>query len=318
MNFKQLYTRVQNLVRDESTGTLAIIKETINLKIKDLLQRGFWKFGLRETTLTMSSATAEYYLPNDVDKILDIRQTESPVQLKRVFSGDFDRLLPNPTATGNPKYYMELVEEQVHGQPTVAAKVIMYSSDNQDVTGESGSTMATLFGVVDGEDRTENIALSATNVLSSVNQFTKLYSITTDIAAVGTLRFTEIAIGTELLELFPNETYRVYRKIKVHPIPNASTTLYLKYQALSRDLVNDSDTSLIPARYADIVVYLAAKDLLLRQGDATQAAAITALGEQGIQRMMKEQDLYWDYVPAMRAQDSGLPYIDSSYPFSYY
>ena len=29
MNFKQLYTRVQNLVRDESTGTLAIIKETI-------------------------------------------------------------------------------------------------------------------------------------------------------------------------------------------------------------------------------------------------------------------------------------------------
>jgi hypothetical protein len=46
-----------------------------------------------------------YTLPTDLDRIIDIRQQISSVKLMPVDARSFDRLLPNPTSTGNPIYY---------------------------------------------------------------------------------------------------------------------------------------------------------------------------------------------------------------------
>ena len=317
MNFYEMYTRVQNNISDSSSATLTIIKETLNLKAKELLQRGLFRFALRQTTVSTTSGTKDYYLPNDVDKILDIKQESTPLQLKQVWIGDFERLIPEETSTGEPKYFSELIEDRVLGQPTTENKVVMYSSDNQDISGQSGSTMATIYGVVSDIDRTENISLSATNVISSTNSYTKLYSITTDLPAVGTVRFTQAAVGTTLLELYPNETYRTYKKVKFYPIPNGTYTMYIRYQALQPKMVNNSDISVVPDKYSDVLIYMATAELLLRQGSGL-ATNYTLLAEQGIQRILKEQDMMWDFTPAVRQQDSSAPFIDFSYPFSYY
>jgi len=313
-----MYTRVQNLINDSSTGTLAIIKETLNLKVKEVIQRGYWRFAIRDTSITTTASTTDYYLPNDIDKIIDIRQTSTPLQLRRVWIGDFDRLLPNPTATGKPRYYCELLDDRVLAQPSTAAKLIISSDSNQDISGGSGATAVSIYGVVSSVDRKEVVSLSATNVLSSVNSYSKLYSVTSDSGAAGTLRFTQALTGTVLLQIYANETQRSYKTIKIHPIPDATYTLYIRYQALPIDMVSDSDSCLIPDRYEDVVVSYAVRDMLLKQGDSTALQAQTAFAEAGIQRMLKEQDLMWDYVPTVRMQDSSAPYIDSTNPFSYY
>ncbi len=49
-----------------------------------------------------------YSLPTDLDRIIDVRQQISSVKMLNVDPRTFDRLMPDPTATGNPIYYMFL------------------------------------------------------------------------------------------------------------------------------------------------------------------------------------------------------------------
>lgn len=316
-NFKDMYTKVQNYINDTSTATLAIIKDEINSTIDNILQTGFWRFALRENYITTVAGTSDYYLPSDLDKILDFRQTQSPVQLKKLWIADYDRVNPNPTQTGLPVYYMETQEDGVLGQPTAAGKVVAKSSSNQDIAAQAGSGYVSLYGVVGGVDFTENLTLSATNVVSSTNSFTKLYSITPNNAPVGTLRFTQATVGTTLLELYPNEMFRAYKKIKLFPIPDGAYNMYFRYQALSRKLVNDADSSIIPDRYSDAITNLVIGQLLLRQGDA-KASTFFQIGNQVLSDMRKDQDILWDNQPVVLGADNGLLYRDASYPFSYF
>ena len=317
MNFKEIYTRVQNYINDDSAATLTIIKETINLKAKEIMRRGLWTWSLRDVTFTTTSGTQDYYLSNDLDKVLDITQRETPVQLRRAYIGDFDRTKPDPTkALGNPRFYMHVADNRVKAQPTEEHKVIALSTDNQDITGLTGSTAFTINGIAGGVNRIENVSLSATNVISSTNSYTKLFSITTDIAAVGTIRFTQEVIGTEFLELYPNETERTYNKIKLHPVPNGSYTMYVRYQALQPKLKNDSDVLIAPSRFADCVSEMTIGDMLLKQGDQ-KATSHIALGEKILNEMKQNEDLMFDYVPSIRPVDGGS-YVDTGYPFSNY
>jgi len=313
--FKDMQVRVQNYIADTSSATLVIIKDEINSAVENFLQTGFWKFGLRDTTFTTTSGTSDYYLPSDVDKVLDITQQDSPIQLKQVWIADFDRLVPKPTNTSKPLYFMETNEDRVLAQPTASSKIILRSSSNQDLTGLTGSTMVSIFGVSGSEDRNETVTLSATNVLSSVNSYTKLYAISPDIAPVGTLRFTQAITGTTLLQLYPGETARNYKKIKLHPIPDASYTMYVRYQALSPKMINDSDICVIPPRYEDIITNTVIGQMLLRQGDQ-KAISYIQLAQAQQKVMEQEQDIMWNYEPTVRPADSGYGYRDYSYPFT--
>lgn len=293
---------------------MAIIKETINQKALELLQRSLWLWTIREYSLSVSSGTSEYYLPADFDKILDIRQTNSPAQLSRLSVFDFDNMQPSPTATGNPLHYMLLLQERVWAQPTAAAKVVMYSTSNQDIAAEDGAAYVTLKGVVGGVERIEQVTLSATNEISSTNSYAKLFDISADDLPAGSLYFRELTVGTELLALYPNEISKTFNKIRFHPIPDKSATMYIKYQATQPRLINDSDSLIIPDKYSNILVEMVVGDMLLKQGDSKGGARIQ-LAEAGIDRMKKEQDMMWDYVPTVKSAPSH--FLDNSYPFSY-
>jgi len=316
MNFYEMYTRVQNYINDDSAATLILIKETINQKAKELMQKGFMRFAMRDTTLTTTTSTTDYYLPTDLEKIIDMRQTAAPIQLQRAWIGNFDKLIPNPTATGSPKVYMELLEDRIAAQPTTSNKVIISSNSDSDVSPETGSTQVTIAGTVSGEDMSEVVLLSAKNVLSSVNAYDKLYSITADLPPVGTLRFTQHTVFTELLELFPNQTYKVYKKVKFHPIPDGTYTIYIRYQARHANMVNTSDTTIIPDRYHDILVNSVIGDLLLKQGDS-KAPAWIQTSEAGVRRMLMDQDIHYDFTPSIQTPLSRSN-TDGYYPFSRY
>jgi hypothetical protein len=312
-----MYQKVQKYINDDSTTTLAVIKDVINGKIEEILQAGLLRFALRDTTITTVATTQTYYLPSDLDKIVDIRQIDTPLQLKRIWIGDFDRLFPYPTENGKPQYYMELLEDRVKGQPTTTSKVVMRSTSSQDITGQTGSTKVSIYGVSGGEDRTELVTLSATNVISSTNTYSKLYAITPDIDPVGSLRFTQATVGTSLLDLYPGEISRSYKKIQLYPIPDSAYTMYIRYQAKQPKLINDSDSPVIPDRFTDVIVNMSIGEMLLKQGDS-KAAIWVQLGQQGVAGLLKEQELMYDYVPALKHMDMAYSYTDMSNPFTWY
>ena len=317
-NFREMVLEVQNFISDTSDTTETIIKTQINDAINSLMQSGLWKFSMRQTTLTTTSGIADYYLPSDMGKIISMTQREDDLQMNRIWIGDFDRVVPDPTNGGNgrPKHYMELLDDRVLAQPTTSAKVTAYSTSNQDLAGLTGSGYATIYGQIAGVDRNERLGLSATNVISSTNSFSKIYSITTDISCAGTLAFNEATVGTNLLTLYPGESTRAYKKFKVYPTPDGTYTLYVTYQSECLPMINDSDVPNIPNRYLSTITTMVIGQMLLRQGDA-KATAYMQQAQQAIDSMLKDEDESWDYVPKVRfGERSG--YYDAAYPFRYY
>ena len=312
-NFYEVYTEVQNYIGDSSSTTLPLIKAQIRGKVDELLQSGFMMFAFRATTITTTSGTAEYYLPVDCDRIIDITQRSTPVKLVPLIMERYDACFPAPTRrTGVPKAYMGILEDRVSGQPTVSSKVVAYSSSNQDLAGLTGATAFTIHGVTGGDEVNDLISLSATNVISSTNSYTKLYAITPNLPPVGNLRFTQATVGTTLVNLKIGETSRTFKKVQFDPIPDGSYTLYMRYQAGQIPLVNDSDPVLIPERYNDALVNAVVGEMLLRQGDA-KAASYIGLATQALDRLKKEQDLLYDMTPRVTGPES--PYIDYTSPF---
>jgi hypothetical protein len=294
---------------------LAIIKETINQKQLELLRKSLWLWNIRETTLTTAGSTSEYYLPSDFYRPLDVRQLDSPTQLTRVSAYDFDMLVPKPTAVGNPQWYVLLLDERVKAQPTTSDKIVAYSTSDSDVSPQTGATAVTIYGVASGVDRSEVLTLSATNEVSSTGSYSKLYSISANLKPVGSLYFRELTAATELLVLFPNDISLTFKKMKVHPIPDAASTLYVKYEATRPPLINASDMLLLPDDAANVMVEMVVGDLMLKQGDQ-KAAAWIQLADKHIDEMKKNQDMMWDYEPLIGPQMTG--YRDIGSPFTVY
>lgn len=313
MNFKQMYESVQKYIGDESTATLAVIKDVLNQKAIELARAGFLKCMIRETDITTANGTSDYYLPSDVDKIFDIKQTSTPTKLRQISQYDFDAILPNATATGKPTTFALTFDEKVKGQPSAASKIVCYKSGAADITLPAYTVSATIYGVVNGEDRQEWVCLSTNWVVSSVNSYSKIYSITPSPTINANLHFYDVTGSTDILELYANEVSRAYKKLVLYPIPDGAYTVTVKYQALQPIMANDSDEAVLPARYHNAIVEAAVGEMLLKQGDS-KATSWYELSNRGKEEMLKDQDLFYDYTPYIRLETAGnIPPV--GYPF---
>lgn len=316
-NFRSIVLDVQNFINDSSTATETIIKDEVNKSVIDMLNAGLFRFTMRQTTVTTTAGITGYYFPADLERVISMTERTANVKLSPVWVGDFDRLKPDPTNyNGSPKWYMELLEDGVLAQPTVAAKVAAQSSSTADVSAQTGAGYATLYGQVGGIDRSELITLSGTKCVSSTLSFDKLYKITTNISCAGTVSFTQVTVGTEYLHLYPGESFRAYKKFNVYPIPDGTYTLYLTYQANYKPLVNDSDVPIIPDRFFGALTDTVISRMLMRQGDA-KAAFYEAKAQAALKDALKADEMSWDTTPRVRFGDTNFVY-DQTYPFSTY
>ena len=307
LSLKQFYTRVQSYISDDSAGTLAVLKETINLKARELLRKGFFPWLLREKTLTLTAGTTDYVLPYDFGKPISIRQTNTPIQLRELWVGSFDRALPDPSnSTGDPTHFMIAYQNNVLAQPSTADKVVGYQSYSQP------TKTITIYGVADGVDRMEVLTLSAAAEVSSTNSYSKLYSISIDDSPEDSVYFRELTAATELLVLYPNNVSLEYKTIRFYPKPTQANSIYLKYQAMQPWLVNDSDLFIIPNDFTDVLFHMVVEDHLAKQGDS-KAAYHAQKAQAGISELLKGPDMQWDYTPQVQYGSDAV--VDQNYPF---
>lgn len=308
--FVDLQKDIQDRIKDTSSETLAVIKSELNDAVASFMQQAFWPFSLRQSTLTTTTGISDYYLPADYDKMISFTQRNDKLQIAPVWAGDFERIIPDPTAysSGRPKYYMNLLDDRVLAQPTAAGIVTGVSDSSSDLL-----KYASVFGQVAGIDRYERFLLSGQNFVSSTLSFTKVYTITLDLSCYGNTAFYEKTVGTNLLRLYVGETEREYKKIKLFPTPDGTYTLYLTYQAQNIHMKNDSDACIIPSKYLDVIKNQVVALFMLRQGDA-KAAEYSQMAQQSLQDAKRDVDMEWNFVPNMRLVDN-MTLLGQDYPF---
>ena len=149
----------------------SLIDEFINITLQEIndpawANKGYdhlWTFNHRKDSFTTDSGTEFYQLPRDLDKISLIRQTASPIKLRRVTERNFHRAIPDPTATGNPRWYRTWDEEGVSVRLAEDDTIDIVSSS----TADGSSFKVSIVGYDDnGISQSEELTLNGTTVVT--------------------------------------------------------------------------------------------------------------------------------------------------------
>lgn len=299
-------TQINSTIDDYINLTLQEIQspawafELVNLK-------GFdhkWSFNRRKTTLATVASTENYQLPRDCDDIALIRQTSSPIKVKFIPDDIFYEWLPNPTATGNPKWYRIWEQEGVEVRLSADDTLEVLSSSASDTT----QTVRIVGKDANGLIRTESLTLTGTTVVNGSITYNAgdVLRISKSADTVGTITVRKASGDTTLVLLAPTETAARFKIASFYPIPSSAITLYLEYFTHIRNLEGDNDTPDIPEKWMWLVWTGARAKVYAYQNKETMFATTQANFAAGLRSMVREDLGNSDYIPALRSQLASL------------
>jgi hypothetical protein len=247
-----------------------------------------WTFKQRKTTLALTSGTSEYNLGKEVGEPYIVLISASPYLVRPKAEEDFDTRMPNPTATGNPDYYMLYEYAGVETQPTSASILTLASSDNSDTT-----QSVLVRGVVSGQEDYEQVALNGTTPVTTTKQFTSVRSISKSAATAGRVAITSNSGAVSVLTLGPLEKVTKLKKIRFFPQPSSSITATIKHFKEPFIPTQALDDSEIPGRWDYVIEQWAFAMALQPQGQ-------DQLNEQSTQFQLAEKYLNEDMASEER------------------
>lgn len=106
--FSTLRGQVAAYMHDTSTATDTLIKAWINEAYQEILGFADYTFLMKKATITTAVGTSEYNLATDVDHIIEMAQTNTPIKLEQISLRDYLELIPNTSESGYPLYYMAI------------------------------------------------------------------------------------------------------------------------------------------------------------------------------------------------------------------
>jgi len=247
---KEIQTTALSRTRQSVTQLGNQVNDMINQTLNEINDPGWafpkkdfthdWGFLRRKTTFTTISGTDDYVLERDIDRIALVRQTASPIKLRQIPDDRFFELIPNPTATGNPRWYRLWEYEGVATRLATADKVDIVSSSTSDA---GDSTLAvTVSGYVSGIWRTETYALNGTTkVTGSLTFDAREIYVSKQKDTAGVITASENSGATTLTTLGPKERAPKFRVMTLYPNPGSALTISMEYYTRMLLLENDSD-----------------------------------------------------------------------------
>jgi hypothetical protein len=258
-----------------------------------------WTFNRRKTTLATVASTEDYQLPRDCDDITLIRQTSTPIKLHYLPDELFYKWLPNPTATGNPKWYRIWEQEGV--------EVRLSADDTLEVISSSASDTSQTVRIV-GKDangliRTESLTLTGTTVVNGSITYNAgdVLRISKSADTTGIITVRKATADVTLVQLAPTETSARFKIASFYPIPSAVVTLYLEYFTHIRRLEGDNDVPDLPEKWLWVVRLGAMAKVYQYQNKETMFNTTQALFGAGVRSMVREDMGNSDYIPALRS-----------------
>lgn len=285
-----------------------LINEYINLTLMEIndpawATKGYnhnWSFNRRKDNFDTEEDVETYQLPRDLDKISIIRQTDSPTKIKYYPDEIFYKMIPNPTATGNPRCYRIWEEEGVATRLTTADTIDIVSSSASD-----GSTFkVSIVGYdVNGIKQSEELSLNGTTAVTGTLTYAanRPLRISKSAKTTGKITITEHSGGTTLVILGKEERSPRFKVIGLYPIPDDAITIYLEYFTRIRRLINDTDVPDIDNKWIWVVREgtLAKIYQYMQKTDWLQAQALYAAG---VRSMVKADLMLSDYIPTLKGK----------------
>ena len=313
---KEIRDRVATDTRE--TGINSTIDEYVNLSLEEIQNpawafeqiagmRGYehlWSFNRRKHTLTTVASTEFYQLPREVDKIGLIRQTSTPQKIIFIPDDLFYEYIPNPTATGNPKWYRIWEEEGVEVRLSVDDTIEILSSSTADTT----QTVRIVGYDTNGLLRTESLTLSGTTVVAGTITYDagKVLRVSKSADTTGVITVRETTADTVLVRLAPTERAPHFKIISFYPIPSSAISLYIEYFTRIRKLEGDNDVPDIDERYIWIVRLGTMAKVYQYQGKLELLNSTMAMYGAAIRSMVKSDMMQTDFIPYLRSQLSNI------------
>lgn len=259
-----------------------------------------WSFNRRKTTLATVASTENYQLPRDLDDIGLIRQTASPRKIKFIPNDLFYEWLPNPTATGNPKWYRIWEQEGVEVRLSADDTLEVLSSSASDTT----QTVRIVGKDANGLVRTESLLLTGTTAVAGTITYNAgdVLRISKSADTVGVITVRKATLDVTLVLLAPTETAARFKIISFYPIPSSAITLYLEYFTHIRRLEGDNDVPDLAEKWMWLVRTGTMAKVYSYQNKETMFNTTQALFATGVRSMVREDLQNSDYTPVLRSQ----------------
>src|SRR3990167_10004737 len=309
---KEIRDRVATDTRE--TNINSTIDEYVNLTLEEIQNpawafeqiagmRGYehlWSFNRRKHTLSIVASTEFYQLPREVDKIQLIRQTTTPLKIRFIPDDLFYEYIPNPTATGNPKWYRIWEEEGVEVRLSTDDTIEILSGSASDTT----QTVRIVGYDANGLLRTESLTLTGTTAVAGTITYDagKVLRVSKSADTTGVITVREATADTVLVRLAPTERAPKFKIISFYPIPSSAISLYIEYFTRIRKLEGDNDVPDIDERYIWIVRLGTMAKVYQYQGKLELFNSTMAMFGAAIRSMVKSDMQNIDYIPTLRSQ----------------
>ncbi len=238
-------TQINTTIEEYLNQTLAEINDPAWAFEQVSPMRGYnhlWSFNRRKTSLNVSGESTQ--LPRDLDKIGLVRQTTTPVKLRFIPDDLFYDYIPDPTSTGNPKWYRIWEEEGVSTRLSTDDMVEVLS----DSASDTSATVRIVGYDTNGLLRTESLTLTGITAVSGTITYDsgKILKVSKSADTTGIITIREKTADTTLVKLAPTERAGKFKVISFYPIPPSTTgtiTAFADYSATVTGTVKVTDAT---------------------------------------------------------------------------
>ena len=259
-----------------------------------------WSFNRRKYTLATVASTEFYQLPRDLDAIGLIRQTSTPIKLRFIPDDLFYDYIPNPTATGNPKWYRLWEEEGVSLRLSADDTIEVLSSSSSDTT----QTVRIVGTDNNGLPQTESLLLTGQTFVPGTITWNAgdVLRISKSAVTVGTITVRKATLDVTLVQLAPQELSARFKVISFYPIPSSEISLYIEYYTRIRNLEGDNDVPDIDEKWIWVIRLGTMAKVYQYQNKENLFTATQGMYAAGVRSMVKSDMGNIDFIPTLRSQ----------------
>jgi len=314
---KEIKDSILNTSRQPDSQIGSLVEEFINLTLSEINNPGWafprknkhhlWNFLRRKKTVSVSSE--DFVLPRDVDKVALIRQLSSPIMLRQLTDKQFYRLVPNPSATGNPRWYRMWETEGVSTQLSTADTVDIVSSSTSDA-GSAELSVSVMGFDSNGIWRTETYQLNGTSSVSgSITFAAGEIFVMKQKDTTGTITASENSGSTTLVVMGPNERAPKFKVISFYPIPSSAMDIYLEYFTYLPQLNNDSDVPLFDDKWHYVVRLGSLAKVYQYLNKETDFITMQAMYSSAVRAMVAADRIQPDLISHLHPRQEMFPHI---------
>lgn len=280
-----LVDEVTSIVRgaDETS-----VKRALNRAYRRVVRAGDWPDLREEASFSGTDSDGFLVFPEYVDKIYAVLSSTNFLIPQR----DLKRQTTSTYGTSGSGYRWAYAGWQpVYVQPSAADEITIYTDAGGNVTCDI--RVSGLSNPAEGTDtgairKVETLSYSGEQTKDTSAAFISLISVSTE-----TENAVDMVIKTKdtaefLGMLLAGHQASRYRRIRIWYKEGSASSFTVEYQRFARTLVHDDDGPILPC--SDVMVALAAAEILMRHKRGTQAQFYEAQGARQLQELLMEQD----------------------------